>query len=77
MRKALTELGTVSNLREYLSNTKLDEIVLRTSMVKGGWYENELTAHLCGFEISRFENDLLTEMGEFAKCYLITRRKNG
>lgn len=77
MRKALTELGTVSNLREYLSNTNRDEIVLRTSRVPGGWYENELTAHLCGFEISRFENDLLAETGEFAKCYLITRRKNG
>ena len=36
MRKPLTELGFVSNLTEYLSNTKLNEIVLRTSMVKGG-----------------------------------------
>ena len=74
MRKALTELGTVSNLREYLSNTNRDEIVLRTSRVPGGWYENELTAHLCGFDIYRFRNELLTEMYEFDECYLLVRR---
>ncbi len=74
MRKPLTELGFVSNLTEYLSNTKLNEIVLRISMVKGGWYENEMDAHLCGFDIYRFRNELLTEMYEFDECYLLVRR---
>lgn len=56
-------------------NTKENEIIVRTSHVKGGWYDNELDAHLAGFDIERFINPEYEAKHEFSECYRLTRSK--
>lgn len=65
---------TVSNLYAYLKATKEDEIIIRTSRVKGGWHDNEFDANAAGFDICRFNNPELEALHEFAECYRLTRR---
>lgn len=67
----------ISNLYDYLMNTKEDEIIVRTTYVKGGWYDNEIDAHLAKFDIYRFINPVYEERHEFSECYRITRKKGG
>jgi hypothetical protein len=65
---------TINNLYAFLMNTNEDEIIVRTSRVSGGWYDNEFDAHAAGFSISRFINKEMEARHEFAECYRITRR---
>lgn len=65
---------TIHNLYTYLKATKEDEIVVRTSRVKGGWHDNEFDAQAAGFNICRFINPELEARHEFAECYRLTRR---
>lgn len=66
---------TISNLYKYLKATKEDEIVVRTSRVKGGWHDNEFDAQAAGFHIQRFNNPELEARREFSECYRLTRKK--
>ena len=65
---------TIHNLYAYLKATKEDEIVVRTSRVKGGWHDNEFDAQAAGFHIQRFINPELEARHEFAECYRLTRK---
>lgn len=67
----MTENNKINNLYSYLKNTKENEIIIRTSMVTGGWHDNEFDANAAGFNISRFTNK---EMTGFNECYKITRK---
>lgn len=70
----MIEEKTVKNLYAYLMNTKENEIIIRTSYVKGGWDDNELDAHLAGFNIVRFINLEYEAKHEFSECYKLTRK---
>ena len=71
----MIEKKTVRNLYEYLIRTKEDEIIIRTSYVKGCWDDNEFDAHKAGFNIVRFVNPEYEAKHEFAECYKLTRTK--
>lgn len=64
----------ISNLYNFLRNTELDEIIIRTSRVAGCWNDNEFDANRAGFNITRFNNPKYIARHEFAECYRITRR---
>ena len=64
---------TIHNLYAYLKATKEDEIVVRTSRVKG-WHDNEFDAQAAGFHIQRFINPELEARHEFSECYRLTRK---
>lgn len=66
--------GIIKNLYSFLKHTDLDEIVVRTTHVHGGWHENEFDAHAAGFEIGRFINPEMEARHEFADCYRLVRR---
>lgn len=66
---------TIHNLYTYLKATTEDEIVVRTSRVKGGWHDNEFDANAAGFDICRFNNKELEARHEFSECYRLTRKK--
>lgn len=70
----MTEEKFVSNLYAYLMNTKENEIVIRKTHVKGGWYDNEIAAHLAGFDIVRFINPEYEAKHEFSECYKFIRK---
>ena len=70
----MTETRCIHNLYSYLKNTREDRIIIRTSLVSGGWHDNEFDAHAAGFEISRFQNPEYIARHEFAECYLLIRR---
>lgn len=70
----MIEKKIVRNLYSYLINTKENEIIIRTSYVKGGWCDNELDAHLAGFNIVRFINPEYEAKHEFSECYKLTRK---
>ena len=65
---------TIHNLYAYLRKTTEDEIVVRTSRVKGGWHDNEFDAQQAGFNICRFINPELEARREFSECYRLTRK---
>ena len=65
---------TIHNLYTYLKATAEDEIIVRTSRVKGGWHDNEFDAQAAGFHIQRFTNPELTARREFDECYRLTRK---
>jgi uncharacterized protein with NRDE domain len=65
---------TINNLYAFLMSTNEDEIIVRTSLVSGGWHDNEFDAHAAGFNISRFTNQAIEARRGFAECYRITRR---
>lgn len=64
----------IENLYAYLIRTKEDEIIIRTSHVKGCWDDNEFDAHKAGFNIVKFINPEYKEKHEFSECYKLTRR---
>lgn len=66
---------TIPNLYAYLKATKADEIIVRTSRVKGGWHDNEFDANAAGFDIRRFINPELEARHEFSECYHLTRKE--
>ena len=68
------ETKTISNLYSYLKNATADEVIVRTSRVKGGWHENEFDANRAGFSISRFQNPEYIAKHEFAECYRFVRK---
>lgn len=70
----MIEEKMVSNLYAYLMNTKENEIIIRTSHVKGCWGDNEFDAHLAGFNIVRFINPEYEAKNEFSECYKLTRK---
>lgn len=63
----------VEDLRTFLRNTDLDDILLRTSYVAGGWHDNEFDAHRAGFNIYRTHDQELADRHEFADCYHLVR----
>ena len=69
------ETRKIKSLREYLQNTKEDEIVVQTSFINGGWHDNEFDAEISGFNIYRFINPELEEKHLFPECYRLTRVK--
>lgn len=66
--------GFIRNLYSFLKRTDLDEIVVRTTHVNGGWHDNEFDAHAAGFDIYRFQNPEMLARHEFAECYHLVRR---
>lgn len=70
----MIEKKTVRNLYAYLMKTKENEIIIRTTHVEGGWADNELDAHLAGFNIVRFINPEYEAKHEFSECYKLTRK---
>lgn len=70
----MTETRRIPQLKSYLKQTREDQIIIRTSLVSGGWHDNEFDAHAAGFEISRFQNPKYIARHEYAECYLLTRR---
>ena len=73
MKKITVENKTIANLYQFLKATDADEIVVRTSRVKGGWHENEFDANAAGFHIARFINPVYEARHEFAECYKMVR----
>lgn len=65
---------TISNLYAYLKKTTEDEIIVRTSRVRGGWHDNEFDVQAAGFDICRFINPELEARHKFFECYRLTRR---
>lgn len=72
--KTITEKSRISNLYAYLKKTDADVVVVITSLVSGGWHDNEFDAHAAGFEIVRFQNPELAAQHKFSECYKFTRR---
>lgn len=70
----VTETKPIRNLYSYLKRTTADEIIVRTSRVKGGWHDNEFDANAAGFSICRFQNPDYLARHEFAECYRIWRK---
>lgn len=75
--KSITIEGStvINNLYKFLKETDADTIVIRTTLVKGGWYDNEADANAAGFNITRFINPEYIARHEFAECYRLTRRR--
>lgn len=73
-RKGLEVKGKIRNLFCFLKSTDADEIVIRTSLVVGGWHDNEFDAHAAGFEINRFINPEYASRHEFVECYRLIRK---
>ena len=74
MKKIVIENKTIDNLYRFLKTTDADEIVVRTTRVKGCWYDNEADANAAGFHICRFINPVYEARHEFSECYKMTRR---
>ena len=73
MKKITVENKTIANLYQFLKNTDADEIVVRTSRVNGGWYDNEFNANAAGFSICRFHYPVYEARHEFSECYRMVR----
>lgn len=65
----------IRNLYTYLRNTKEDEIIIRTSHVKGCWDDNEFDAHKAGFNIVKFINPEYEANHKYSECYKLTRTR--
>ena len=76
MKSITIEGKTIGNLYGFLKITDADEIIVRTSRVKGGWHDNEYDANAAGFHINRFINPEYEARHEFAECYRITRKQH-
>lgn len=70
----MTENSRIRNLYGYLMKTKADSIIVRTTLVSGGWDDNEFDANAAGFSICRFENPEYKARHEFAECYRLIRK---
>lgn len=74
MKRITIEGQTIGNLYRFLKCTDADEIIVRTSRVRGGWHDNEFDANAAGFNICRFINPEYEARHEFSECYKLTRR---
>ena len=74
MKRITIEGKTIENLYSFLKRTDADEIIVRTTRVKGCWYDNEFDANAAGFHIVRFINPEYEARHEFSECYRITRK---
>lgn len=72
--KSIEVKDKIRNLFCFLKATDADEIIVRTTLVAGGWHDNEFDAHAAGFEINRFINPEYTSRYEFAMCYRLVRK---
>lgn len=72
MKRITIEGKTIENLYSFLKHTDADEIIIRTSRVRGCWYDNERDANAAGFHIRRFINLEYEARHEFAECYNIS-----
>lgn len=70
----MTVKKPIANLRNFLMNTTEDELIIRTTYVKGGWHDVEFTANRCGFSIERFINPEMEARHEFSECYKLVRK---
>ena len=70
----ITETKPIKNLYSYLKHTTADEIIVRTSLCRGGWHDNEFDANAAGFSISRFQNPEYIAKHQFAECYRLVRK---
>lgn len=64
----------IENLYVFLKGTNENEIVVQTSRVAGGWYDNEFDANAAGFRVSRFISKEHEARHEFPECYRFTRK---
>ena len=46
----MTENSRIRNLYGYLMKTKADSIIVRTTLVSGGWDDNEFDANAAGLD---------------------------
>lgn len=74
MKKLYDPKIRIENLYSFLKNTDADEIVIRTTRVAGGWYDNESSAMSAGFSISRFNDPAMIARHEFSECYRMVRK---
>ena len=77
----MTETNRIENLYQYLMRKRFSlnppkEIIVRTTLVRGGWYDNEFDAHAAGFEIRRFSNPEYEARHEFSECYKLILREH-
>lgn len=72
--RQMTENSRIRNLYGYLMKTKADSIIVRTTLVSGGWNDNEFDANAAGFSICRFRNPEYEARHEFAECYRLIRK---
>ena len=63
----------IENLYAFLKATKENEIIVRTTRVAGGWYDNAFAANAVGSMISRFTNKEMEAHHEFSECYRLVR----
>ena len=70
----MTENSRIRNLYGYLMKTKADSVIVRTTLVSGGWDDNEFDANAAGFSICRFRNPEYEARHEFAECYRLVRK---
>ena len=62
----------ISNIAKFLREQSADEIVVRSTYVRGGWYDIEFDANRAGFNISRNSND--DRFTGFKGTYIFTRK---
>lgn len=74
MKQIRIDNKIIGNLYSFLKRTDADEIIIRTSMVRGGWHDNEFDANAAGFCIRRYIDKEYEARHEFAECYKIVRK---
>ena len=67
------ETKKIGNFYSYLKATKENEIVIRTTLIEGGWCDIESDAQSAGFSISRVMTPEYLSRHEFAECYKLIR----
>ena len=65
--------GMIRSLYSFLKSTDLDEVIVRTTHVHGGWHDNEFDAQSAGFNICRVQVQEMIDRHEFAECYYLKR----
>ena len=73
--KTIVEEKIISDLREYLEHTDADEIIVRTSNVRGCWHDYVFDADRAGFSIHRFHYSVYEARHEFSECYHLVRKE--
>lgn len=74
MKRITVEGQVIKNIYSYLKHTDADEVVIRTSQVRGGWHDIEFDANAAGFNITRFINPEYEARHQFPECYKFWRR---
>lgn len=70
----MTETKRINNLYGYLMKSKASKIIVRTTLVSGGWHDNEFDAYAAGYSIRRFINPEYRKLNQFAECYELIRK---